>query len=352
MKVKTKDFRVALAKVSHLATRRTTLPALNCVRLQTVFDTLQVIATDLECFASVKCACEGELAAVLVSPKLLSGLVSGEEITLSVNDNGSLKVCGQGSAMLGTVPADEFPDWPSSGGAKALGVNCSDLAEAIEHVVWATDASQIARPMCAVVNVQCSAKAIVTESFNGTTASYFNRPSIAADCEILLPSENIKTVLEVLREKDAVVSIGKNHLHINSPGFSTCVRLAEGQYFNTEKVRNSKRSLIGMVDSKTLRGHLSTILSLGLHNAFDSQTHLNLTGKTLEINFKGKVNSYNAEMPLKSKVIRDLVVDASKLKILLDNTGGDEFKASVTEAGALVFESGDVTNFLQLMYLK
>lgn len=341
---------MALDKVAHLATKRTTLPALNCVKISSGASMLKVTATDLECFASTICHSEGELKPTLVSPKLLSRLPSGEEISLLSNSNGNLEVKGQSSkdsAILSTHPVIEFPDWPSCKNEKAIGVNCDDLAEAIEAVAWCADNTQEARPLCGAIHIQCTAKSIIAETANGSMLSRFDRPAIAADCELIINCEHWKTLVDALRQKDATVSVMDKWLCVTSEHFLVAIRRMEGQYFSTEKILSSPRRLIGLIESKMLRDYLATITSLGITVDWGCRTKLEFTGKTLAIEFVGKSNSFKTEVPFKCKSPTTLMVDASKTKKALDNTDGDELKLSVTDTGSLVFESGDVANFVQ-----
>lgn len=346
MKVKTKDFRAALDKVAHLATRRTSLPALNCVQLQSVSKTLQVITTDMECFALSKCECDGTLEPVCVSPKLLTGLLSGDDVELSIT-NGAFKVKSQGSAILSTVPADEFPEWPSSDGAKALGVNCSDLADAIESVAWLADNKQEARPQCGAVYIHCSPKSITAITTDGHGMSYFNRPAIAVEGELLVNCENYKILVDALRHDGAIIKTTDKWVMVESDTFSVAVRRMQCQPFSFDKIINAPRTLIGLIDAKWLKSQLATITNLGTTLDWGCRTHLNFTGKTLQVEFIGKANSFDTEMPFKCKNPVSLMVNADWMKKLLDNTEGDELKMSVTDNHAVVVESGDVANYLQ-----
>src|SRR5882762_8558996 len=113
MKVKTKEFAVALAKVLPVIKTRTTIPILSCVKLSSVLDgKLHVTASDLDAFASANCPCTDDEQGinVCVSADMIRQLAHQpvEELELTVKGDW-LTVKGNGSARLGVHTAEEFP---------------------------------------------------------------------------------------------------------------------------------------------------------------------------------------------------------------------------------------------------
>jgi DNA polymerase III sliding clamp (beta) subunit (PCNA family) len=88
----TANFKKAFDRVAQIAGHRTTLPILNCIRMGAVEGKLQLMATDLEVYATATVDCEGALATMCVPAAPIKGLLaqSGKEITLLAADQGRL----------------------------------------------------------------------------------------------------------------------------------------------------------------------------------------------------------------------------------------------------------------------
>lgn len=350
MRIKSSNLKAAFSKVAHLATGRPSLPILMCVKLEAAENILTITATDIECYALARCECEGDFPPVCINARVFSTLISGEEMTLTA-DNSKLTVQGQGRAVLSLEDAAAFPAWPKRVDAKAIGLNCQDLADAIAVVGWCADDKQIARPICACVNVDCTAKSIKASCVNGKQLSCCEKLSIAAPCSFMIREQHASTLIDALESEGCEFSIMENFVSATAKGFACAVRIMEGQWFDIARIMNDEREIIGIIETRPVIDALSSIASLAIEADMSAPCEIDFSGKELRISFEGRVNSFEKSMPMKSGAFH-IRAAATLLKQILENTDGDEIKASLLAQNALLLESGDVTNVLQLLTLE
>lgn len=105
----------ALATVAPIAPKRSTIPALECVLLETGNARLHLTCSDLDNRISTAIDCDGTLQQpILVNASMLRDVaktLAGDQASLSVTD-GKLVIRARngGTRRLWTLPADDFPD--------------------------------------------------------------------------------------------------------------------------------------------------------------------------------------------------------------------------------------------------
>lgn len=253
------DLLPALEICAAIASRRTTLPVLNCVRLEAVNNTLTIRASDLDSEQIQEVECHGELSATCVNAKVLLGLVhvSGADITLSKVIE-TLVITGQGEARLSCVPADEFPPTMEDK-FTAIGLNCADLADGIEAVEFAQySGDDPDRYHWQSVHVVTSPTQIMCETCAGPFAAQFKRASIAATSNFCVLTPFIHAFCEALRQDSAVLSVGENKLRVSHKTGSYTCKKSEGTFPPVKTILDAKRSALG----KVIPEHLITPLAI------------------------------------------------------------------------------------------
>ena len=155
--VEAKALRTALAMVSRVRSTRTVLPVLDMIHVAAREDGLELQATDLQRWGSVRVECDvSEEGRTLIRPDGLVALAehaSGEMIEFSGNGEGPRTARG-GSALV-TLPTLSVSDWPLFEDIESAGeveVAASVLRDALDRTTWAASTEDVARPHLACVH--------------------------------------------------------------------------------------------------------------------------------------------------------------------------------------------------------
>lgn len=230
MKLHTKTLKSALSDLSSVIKTRTTLPALNCVRLSmTPNGRLQLQCSDCDAWVTRRIDCEGAIDPVLVNHSVLSkfvALAGTEHIELELV-NGKLSMTSRGTYTIKTLPVEEFPSPPAVNGA-GLSCNLSDLAEGIDSVGWAavTDPKETGYRTTVLMDIQ--PKAILCAAINPHGLALFNRLAITGEeRKIVIHAGQASIIAEALRHKEAIAGVTDNLFISDSPDGGAVVRLSE-----------------------------------------------------------------------------------------------------------------------------
>ena len=168
--VEAKALRAALATISKVQASRSILPVLDMIHAQARGDGLELQATDLYRWGSVRVECDVcEEGRTLIRADGLLALAqhaSGETIELSGNGEGPCTARG-GSALV-TLPTLSVSDWPPFGDIESAGeveVPASVMRDALATTAWA--ASTVARSLLACVHFREREGHLTVEATSG-----------------------------------------------------------------------------------------------------------------------------------------------------------------------------------------
>lgn len=234
MKVNTTSLARALTQLQAVAGKRTTLPVLNCVRVEARNSVLTLQATNLECYVSLDLPCVGNLAACCVPARVFKAVVGqGDETELSLV-KGRLHVKADSSAVeIPVLDAAEFPPCLEVKEA-VLAVDCPELATAIQKAGYAFSTEQ-GRP--ALHNV-------LFESSQGemnvctTDGRRMVRALIPCDAELkfLVPASEVAQFVDALQGEDAKLRISENWARVDHKSGFAQVKLSEHAMVNFKQV--------------------------------------------------------------------------------------------------------------------
>lgn len=351
MNISRKSFQAAFDKVAPLAGKRTHLPILSSVRLSDNNGELEIMASNLDCFATAKCQIDGSMKPICVSASLLGGLLksANEEITLELLKGDRLKFVSNGTAEIACLPADEFPVFPD-GKAKAVGINTADLAELIKSVAWAADTNDANGIMRMAVWIKAEPKSLTCAATNGVQLAHVKRPLICAECECMIPAAFAGELAEVLKEDGSTFLLSQNYAIAESASLVVAVKLIEGNYFNLNQILKQEKSEIGEIQPKAVLSAMSTVMMLSAGSEFNATT-MTFTNDGVGVEFKSPTNHYKTQIPAKVKG-DPIRVDAGRASLSFRNLEAETVKASYGVNGALFLISGDSTAILHLLREK
>lgn len=232
MKINTKSLREALNACAPVAKLRTTLPILQCVRLEASNNSLNIQATNCDVYIERIVECEGELPALAVNLRLLQSALEfdgADEVELTLK-GAKLGIVGQSKGNLATLEAAAFPTWPEDE-TTALGINCADLADGLESVAWAVMEGDT-RPTLANALVVLAPKLIEVVAYDGHCMAHYARPCIGIEGEMNFPREFIDSMVSALREEDAVLSMCDRAALVRHKQGKTRIKLSDQLFPN------------------------------------------------------------------------------------------------------------------------
>lgn len=348
MNITRKTFLAAFEKVAPLAGKRTTIPILNCVRLEAQNGQLEIMASNLECFAAAKCEIDGSMKPICVSASVLGGLLktAGEEVALEILKGDRLSFSSNGTAEIAFQSADEFPAFPKDK-AKAIGIPTTDLAEAMQSVAWAALNKDDGRFILKTVWVKAEAKSLTCAATDGTWLDYINRPLICAECEFMVPSIYAGELAEVLSQEGATFALSDNYAIAESPSLVVASKLVDGRFPSVQQILNQRKNQIGDINLKDIIPAISTVLMVSSGVEFNP-TVFSFSKDGIGIEFKSSGNNYKTAIPAKVRG-ESFRIDAARANAVFRHWEADSVRASLGECRALFLEKGDRTTVLMLL---
>lgn len=310
---------------------------LGTVKLESKQGTLSVSSSSIDQFCSTTTDCIlKDLEPCCVSASNLQNLLPlfSDSVEMNLVDN-KLVISGGGDFVLNTMPASEFPVWKDKQ-SKAIGVNCKDLAECIESVVFAahTDSS---RYLLYGVHVHTEAKKVIAEASNGRELACMEKALIASDSDFIIPLPFVANVCKALREKEAVVSVSDSKLSITHAKGKYCCKLSEGVYLSTEAIISSERDLLGtIVPEKWIPCfRIPSFIR-------DEKLRCDIIVNNSSISYSGKQGNISVTTPDKLKECKLKLNGVSFLPCLEALEGKTKLSTSSAK-NAVVLECGDLT---------
>lgn len=221
MKLPNKVLLRALEGPAQLASKRTTLPVLNCVKLSATGGALTISGTNIDAYRKVSVECQGDLEPTCVHAAQLSKLLAeyGEdEIEVELNARGThIRLIGRHNTNIPTEPylsasgLPEFPDAPKFDGKEVKG-DMKALATALSEVAWAASVAidrQNLQGACARGEHACAT--------DGRVLAEHKMEGVKLDGDLFVPSDVVDVFCSLLAQKDATLSIGETRIFIQTP---------------------------------------------------------------------------------------------------------------------------------------
>lgn len=333
MTIDAKKLNAAVARVVHLAAKRTTLPILNHLHLSVARGVLSVQASDLTAYAAANVECVGEMEAVCVPASKLQMLANAAvgEVSIDVKPGGVRFSCDGIDCTLFSLKADEFPPFPAEKSAN-IGVNCEDLAEAIRRVSWACSTDEI-RYTINGAWLDMTGKSLIALATNEKIAARCELPSITPVSHANILGIYASEFCDVLAEEGAVFSIGENYVSARSEFGVMHVKQIEGRKPTFDSIfTGSAREAILMGNLE--REQFGDALGLVRGLSFNGQA----TFSPVVIKFEAKrvlldAPNFTRSIPGEFKEATTKV-DANRAVRIFSKLRGDVVQASVFQCGA------------------
>lgn len=262
MKIPKATLLPAVAELARVATGRG-FPIMGCIRARATNGALFLSACDLDQSLSLELACDGDLPEMAISASKLDHLISGasDDVEFSCY-NGRLLIVSGFKAEIGVADASEFSEIKMEK-SKKLGVNCDDLADAIESVKWCAASKRNHRDNLKCVHVKLTDTLMMCEAADGKNMARVSKSAICAKAEFLIPVAVTVRMVWALRQDGAVVSISENAIAVTFSGGAYVCKLMEMIYPNYDNgMKEYEFHKLGTINAKALRDAMGGCLFL------------------------------------------------------------------------------------------
>jgi len=226
--------------------RKNTIPILANVLMEAMGDQLSFLATDLEVGLRSKCAASIAKGGALTLPakKFYEIVKSLPETDIRIaEDKGGVKVAADRfDSRMQTLPREDFPTLPESGGASSATLPRSAIKEMVEKTQFAITGEDtryflngalfVLRPEAmSLVATDGHRLALVSVTRDG-------KPDDAEEVRAILPRKTLGELARLLQEGDEDIRYerGENHLFFEVGGRLLISRMIDGQFPAYERV--------------------------------------------------------------------------------------------------------------------
>lgn len=242
-----KDLLRILARCQGVADKKSTMPVLGNVLLETTEKGLCLSATDLVLAVSGELSAEvRKSGSVAVGAKDLFErvrMMPDGELVLEVDDNSTMVIRAASSRRRYTihgVPGDEFPNLPKATGSDWIEMDASAMARLISttHFSISTDETRL-HLSSALFELESNRLRMVTTDGHRLSKMEIRAPEVSGESSMLIP---LKGILELRRLCDEAISDSENaapkirllksepNVYCELAGFRFSVKLVDAQF--------------------------------------------------------------------------------------------------------------------------
>jgi DNA polymerase-3 subunit beta len=284
-----------LQSVTGIVERRHTLPILSNVLLEGRSNHFSFTATDLEIQVkadSSEVKLEQDFSITTSAKKLqdiLRALPEGTKVTLDQQENKILVKAGKSRFNLQSLPAEDFPKFPSNDAAEQrVEISQKSLRDLLIQVQFAMaqqDIRYYLNGMLLVLKGE-EIRVVATDGHRLSYAADTLETSSAFEAEVIVPR---KTILELLRllsdsEEKVAIEISKSQINFRFKEISLNSKVIDGKFPDYTKVIPAQRAAI--LSNEKFRG-VRMVLTENSVRAISSNSEQEEAQEELEIQYSG-----------------------------------------------------------------
>lgn len=274
-----------LNKLEKIAGKHQTLPVLSGILVEAEKGSLILKATNLDVAAEFILPAKVEEVGRAVIPasalaSFAANLSGGKNIHLELNQNNLKLSTPNNTALIKTLPAEEFPSLPEVASGQMFTLLAKDLVKGLTSVVYSS-AGHSLKPELASVSLRGDGEFLIfaaTDSFRLAE----KKIKIKKDLDfnpILIPVKNTNEIVRLLDKinSEVEIKIDKNQMAVSAEGLTIITRLVDGLFPDYQQIIPKEKQTEATVLKQDL------LNALKLSNVF--------SGKFNQINFLIKPNT-------------------------------------------------------------
>jgi DNA polymerase-3 subunit beta len=346
MNVKTEPLKTALESLQRIVKGKSTLPVLNCVKMEVKAGTLELTASNLDEYQLERIELEGvgHFDPCCVSLVNLLWAIGGESVSIERVGDRLVVAFDSNETDLAVLEAEEFPVWPKDK-LSAIGVSCVDLASSIRRVAWASAKNNSGRWILESVHVSGSSKQLKCEATDGKYLAIINLALIGAPFECVIPELSHSHLAAALERTGSAFSVCENYAQVSHDAGAYLTKQIDGNYPNTASVVPAEIIPVGTVKLAPLLAVFNRCAFYAASEAgkFDS-VKLDFSKIGLHVQFTGSNSKSNGLIAGEFSPAK-WSFGAALFKKVLSGITGDEIKVSTSDAkelGVIVIDDSDM----------
>jgi DNA polymerase-3 subunit beta len=251
IEVKREEILKGIQKTQGVVERKSTMPILSNLLIETSGDGIDIIATDLEIGIKDRCPAKViEDGGVTVSARKVFEIIKeivGEVVMMEKEENNWLRITnGHSEFRIMGLAKEEFPSLPEAKETSLLTMESALLSEMLKKTIYSSGESDTRYVLngllfkvtpqppdiaLTMVGTDGHRLAIISKSIEGATG-------LKDEKKIVIPKKTAIELKKLLDEEEGTISIGldKNHIIFKSGNTILLSRLIEGNYPNYEQV--------------------------------------------------------------------------------------------------------------------
>lgn len=237
------SFHEGLSKTVPITEKRTTLPILSHVLLETQESQLVLIATDLEVGLRMVYDCNVMEGGTLTVPskkiyEIIRELAAGP-ITVESMENSRIKITsGHSTFQLAGMDASDYPAWASLEGVDFTIVQAAELLYMIDKTLFASSNDESRYNLNGVLFEEEDDQTHLVATDGHRLASISKAMGMALKSKLVVPKKGLLELRRILEGIKGEVSIGfeQKNIIIKTDRFIMTIRIIEGEYPDYRKV--------------------------------------------------------------------------------------------------------------------
>ena len=294
--VERREFQGKLAGICAVADRKAMQSLTSHFHLNVKANTSTLMATDLETTLRELMAdalgVEEEGSICLPAQKLFEIVRMSENGEIRIESIGERVhvMTGQSKYRLPSLPASDFPEFPSVKDAQKLDISAGTLLKLLERTIYAAAQENLERYTLQGLLLHLNAKKSLTlvgcDGHNLAAASSALNASDVKEGKYILPGKSAKELQKVLSgldsEANVTVHLGENLALFQSAALEFAARLLEGEYPDYSKIIPKKNGTAVKVANEAFQRALERMA---------------LVDKVVSLEFKGDGIHLSAQSP-------------------------------------------------------
>ncbi len=313
------DMTSAISNVSKAVSSKSTIPALEGIKLHLDNSIIELTGYDMEMGITTFVECtSSDSIEIILNSRLFSDMTKimpSEYITYEVDDNLNMKISG-GTAeyQLSAISAEEYPALPDIDTNSAITINQHSLRSMINQTIYAVSLND-SKPILTGELFDINNNSINMVAIDGFRLAIRNEQiNCSENKKFVVPSKALKEAAALLtedEEKECNIYVNAKHVLFDINGYRIFTRLLEGEFhnyknsipmeFKTEVIVKTS-ALISCIERCSIilneknkapvkcnfeNGYMNVECKTAL-GCFEDSMEINMTGDNLIIGFSNK----------------------------------------------------------------
>ncbi len=296
----------AVAHVSKGIAQRSTIAALEGIKVRLSPDNLELTGYDLEFGIQKNLDVETEDSGEFVlNARLLSESVrrmSGQQVRFEIDDNLNVSMfCEATEFHISAMSAEEYPALPDMNMDEGMHIDQNVLKTMINQTSYATCLNEQKPVLTGELFEVCDGKLSVV-AIDGFRLAIRNENADAREnMQFVVPKRTVTEVANMLKddaEEQCIISVSRSHILFEFEGYIVFSRLLEGEFHNYKSSVPASFETEVLVNVSDITRCLERC-SLLINSKFNAPIRCTFSGNSLNVRCKTGIGEINDTIPVK-----------------------------------------------------